>query len=159
MRATPALFQKDTEAEGFQWLEGGDSENSVFAYLRIGGAEDKRVAVILNLTPVERPGYRVGLPAAGHWREILNTDAKIYGGQDRGNFGGGRGRACCLAWSAAFGETHFAAALCFGASGNVTCQGLKAGDKREGKTCHHLPRHGSQTGPWRLCWPAAVDHG
>ncbi|MEM1386896.1 MAG: 1,4-alpha-glucan branching protein GlgB [Pseudomonadota bacterium] len=88
MRATPALYRRDTEAEGFQWIEGGDTENSVLSYLRIGGPGDKRVAVVVNLTPVERHGYRIGLPAGGHWREVLNTDSHVYGGSNRGNFGG-----------------------------------------------------------------------
>ena len=47
-----------------------------------------RLAVILNLTPEPRPGYRLGLPQGGFWREVLNTDAKFYGGSNQGNLGG-----------------------------------------------------------------------
>jgi len=88
MRATPALHVQDTKPEGFQWIDGGDSANSVFSYMRRGHAGDKQVVVALNMTPVERSGYRLGFPAAGHWREALNTDAEVYGGGNRGNFGG-----------------------------------------------------------------------
>ncbi|MDJ0826010.1 MAG: 1,4-alpha-glucan branching protein GlgB [Rhodobacter sp.] len=88
MRATPALYRNDSRAEGFAWLEAGDAENSVFAYLRRGGAGDRQIVVVLNFTPVERVGYRLGFPAPGRWREVLNTDAGAYGGTDRGNYGG-----------------------------------------------------------------------
>ncbi len=88
MRTTPALYARDTRSEGFQWIEGGDVDNSVFVFARYGLDGDKPALVVLNMTPVERTGYRVGFPAAGHWHEVLNTDASIYGGGNRGNFGG-----------------------------------------------------------------------
>jgi 1,4-alpha-glucan branching enzyme len=87
-RATPALHVNDTRPEEFAWLESNDADNSVFAYVRRGGDGDPAVVVVLNMTPVERPGYRIGFPGAGHWREVLNTDAGIYGGGNRGNLGG-----------------------------------------------------------------------
>ncbi|MBN2905115.1 MAG: 1,4-alpha-glucan branching protein GlgB [Rhodobacteraceae bacterium] len=87
-RATPALHVKDCEADGFRWIEANAAEISVFAWLRLGGADDPPVVVICNLTPVERTGLRIGLPRAGRWREVLNTDAAIYGGGNRGNLGG-----------------------------------------------------------------------
>lgn len=86
-RATPALHVNDTRPEGFRWLEANDAEQSIFAFLRLGKAGDAPVAVALNMTPVERR-WRIGLPAAGRWDEVLNTDAGIYGGADRGNMGG-----------------------------------------------------------------------
>ncbi|EPX76093.1 1,4-alpha-glucan branching protein GlgB [Salipiger mucosus] len=86
-RDTPALHVKDCDEEGFQWIGGGDSRNSVFSWLRKGGPGDPEVAVICNFTPAEQNGYRIGLPAAGRWREALNTDAGIYGGGNRGNMG------------------------------------------------------------------------
>lgn len=86
-RATPALHVNDTRPEGFRWLEANDVEQSIFAFLRLGKAGDAPVAVALNMTPVERR-WRIGLPAAGRWDEVLNTDAGIYGGADRGNMGG-----------------------------------------------------------------------
>ncbi len=86
-KATPALHRRDCEPEGFHWLISDDRQNSVLAWLRIGEADDPPVAVVSNFTPVPRPSYRVGLPRAGVWREILNTDAAVYGGSGTGNFG------------------------------------------------------------------------
>jgi 1,4-alpha-glucan branching enzyme len=65
-----------------------DADNSVFAWLRLGAPGDPPVAVICNFTPVPRHNYRVGLPQAGPWREILNTDGRDYGGSGMGNMGG-----------------------------------------------------------------------
>ena len=86
-RDTPALHVKDCDGSGFRWIEGGDSINSVFSWVRSGAEGDAPVAVICNLTPQEHVGYRIGLPRAGSWREALNTDAEIYGGGNRGNLG------------------------------------------------------------------------
>jgi 1,4-alpha-glucan branching enzyme len=86
-RDNPALYRNDTRPEGFQWLEGGDAEGSTFVWARKGDADDKTVVVAVNMTPVERR-MRMGLPTAGHWDEILNSDAAIYGGGNRGNLGG-----------------------------------------------------------------------
>jgi 1,4-alpha-glucan branching enzyme len=87
-RSTPALHVNDTRPEGFDWLEPNDAENSVFAFTRRGNDGDPLVVVALNMTPVERRGYRLGFPAAGQWDEVMNTDAAIYGGQNHGNMGG-----------------------------------------------------------------------
>jgi 1,4-alpha-glucan branching enzyme len=87
-RGEPALHRHDCEPEGFRWVIGGDSGNSVFAFLRIGDPEQPPVLVVSNMTPVPRHGYRIGVPWAGHWREIINTDAAIYGGANIGNGGG-----------------------------------------------------------------------
>jgi 1,4-alpha-glucan branching enzyme len=85
-RATPALHARDCEGEGFQWLIADDADNSVFAWLRKSpGAAP--VAVIANMTPALRTGYRLPLPHDGAWREILNSDADIYGGSGVGNLG------------------------------------------------------------------------
>ncbi|MFN7102745.1 MAG: 1,4-alpha-glucan branching protein GlgB [Pseudorhizobium sp.] len=89
-RSKPALHARDCEPEGFQWLVADDDENSVFAWLRLAPGE-KPVAVITNFTPAYRENYRIPLPTAGRWREILNTDAEIYGGSGKGN--GGRVQA------------------------------------------------------------------
>ncbi len=86
-RETPALHQRDCEGEGFEWLIADDSENSVFAWLRKAPGQPP-VAVVSNMTPVPRVGYGVPLPQAGRWREILNTDAALYGGSSMGNLGG-----------------------------------------------------------------------
>jgi 1,4-alpha-glucan branching enzyme len=86
-RAVPALHALDYDPQGFQWIEANDDTRSVFAWLRRGNADEPNVVVISNMTPVEQPGYRIGLPFAGDWREALNTDAEIYGGGGRGNMG------------------------------------------------------------------------
>src|SRR5690606_13123054 len=86
-RDEPALHRRDADPQGFSWIVGDDAANSVFVYLREGFAADPPIAVALNLTPQPHLGYRIGLPRAGRWREILNTDAAIYGGSNRGNQG------------------------------------------------------------------------
>ncbi|QKV19590.1 1,4-alpha-glucan branching protein GlgB [Oricola thermophila] len=87
-RAHPALHVKDCESDGFEWIEANAAVESVFAWIRRGGPDDPPVAVICNFTPVERRDWRCGLPLPGRWREALNTDAGIYGGDNRGNMGG-----------------------------------------------------------------------
>ncbi len=85
-RKYPALHARDCEPEGFEWLIGNDHANSVVAFARHApGAAP--VAVISNMTPVPRSGYRVPLPATGTWRERINTDAEYYGGSNQGNQG------------------------------------------------------------------------
>ncbi|WP_289151382.1 1,4-alpha-glucan branching protein GlgB [uncultured Salipiger sp.] len=86
-RDTPAMHVKDCFEDGFQWIVGGDQQNSVFAWVRRGGPDDPDVVVICNFTPQEHPDYRMGMPSAGRWREVLNSDAEIYGGENRGNYG------------------------------------------------------------------------
>ncbi|MGX5719592.1 1,4-alpha-glucan branching protein GlgB [Shinella zoogloeoides] len=85
-RRKAALHARDCEGEGFEWLIADDRDNSVFAWLRKAPGE-KPIAVITNFTPVYREGYGVPLPVEGRWREILNTDAEIYGGSGKGNGG------------------------------------------------------------------------
>ncbi|MFV0244291.1 MAG: 1,4-alpha-glucan branching protein GlgB [Qingshengfaniella sp.] len=85
--ACPALHHHDCDPAGFQWIEASDAERSIFAWIRWAEAGEVPVVVLCNFTPIERPGLRIGLPAAGAWREILNTDARTYGGEGRGNMG------------------------------------------------------------------------
>jgi 1,4-alpha-glucan branching enzyme len=87
-RAKPALHVKDCDPDGFEWIDAGDTENSVLCYLRKGAPGDHPCLVVCNFTPVVRHGYRVGVPRAGRWLEVLNTDAAQYGGSGVGNFGG-----------------------------------------------------------------------
>ncbi len=87
-RDTPSLHQLDCDPDGFEWIEGGDVDQSVFIYLRKGREGAKPVLVASNLTPIPRHGYRVGVPAGGRWVERLNTDATAYGGSGLGNLGG-----------------------------------------------------------------------
>jgi len=85
-RELPALYARDNEPEGFQWLIGNDHANSVFAWARFCPNEEP-VVVISNMTPVPRDHYRVPMPAAGSWSERINTDAGWYGGSNKGNQG------------------------------------------------------------------------
>ncbi len=91
-RTFPALHQLDCEPEGFEWIEPEDRERSVLVFLRKDRGED-RVLVACNFTPVPRPHYRVGVPHPGFWRELLNSDAEVYGGSGWGNLGGVRAEA------------------------------------------------------------------
>ena len=86
-QGNPALWLKDHDPSGFEWIDANDAAGNVFSWLRYDG-EGGIVACIANMAPVVRDDYRVGLPAEGHWAEILNTDAMEYGGSGVGNLGG-----------------------------------------------------------------------
>jgi 1,4-alpha-glucan branching enzyme len=86
MRAEPALHDLDTQAEGFEWVDANDSNQSVASYLR-KGRSGETMLVVINYTPVAREGYRVGVPRGGKWLELLNSDATSYGGSGVGNHG------------------------------------------------------------------------
>ncbi len=86
-RATPALYARDCEADGFRWIVADDTSQSVTAWLRFGPPGEPPVAIVCNFTPVAREDYRLGLPHAGVWREIFNSDARDYGGSGLGNLG------------------------------------------------------------------------
>jgi 1,4-alpha-glucan branching enzyme len=88
-RSSPALYEIDFEWQGYEWLELHDWENSVIAFLRRAKNPDDAIVVVCNFTPVVRENYRIGVPAPGYYREILNTDSEIYGGSNVGNWGGG----------------------------------------------------------------------
>jgi 1,4-alpha-glucan branching enzyme len=79
-RAEPALHRRDAEPAGFAWTVADDAEASVFAYLRLGAEGDAPILVVCNFTPVPRPDYGIRVPQGRQWREILNSDARIYGG-------------------------------------------------------------------------------
>jgi 1,4-alpha-glucan branching enzyme len=85
--AEPALHQADFEQAGFEWIDGGDAQNSVIAFLRKTRDGSRSVLVVCNFTPVPREGYAIGVPHAGRWNELLNSDAPSYGGSGMGNFG------------------------------------------------------------------------
>jgi len=104
-RQEPALYLHDFTASGFDWVTFDDADASVIAFLRKSGAGGNTLLVVCNLTPVPRRGYRLGVPHAGHWQELLNTDAADYGGSGIGNYGGvatddtpahGRPHSVCL---------------------------------------------------------------
>jgi 1,4-alpha-glucan branching enzyme len=84
--AVPALHRRDADPSGFAWVIGDDAGNSVFAFLRMDGGQ--HVLAVSNFTPVPRENYRIGVPRAGRWRELINTDAQSYGGSGVGNAGG-----------------------------------------------------------------------
>ena len=84
----PALHERDCDPGGLEWIDCNDAENSVLALLRHGVADVRPMLVVLNFTPVPRTAYRVGAPAPGFWRELLNSDARAYGGEGWGNLGG-----------------------------------------------------------------------
>ena len=83
-RDHPALHVSDTEPDGFEWAVADDSANSVLAYFR-SSPESPPVLVVHNLTSVPRPDYRIGVPQPGRWVELLNSDARIYGGSGSGH--------------------------------------------------------------------------
>lgn len=87
-RNEPALHELDFSGNGFEWIDFHDAESSVISFLRKGETTDDLIMVAANLTPIPRLNYRFGVPRAGHWKEMLNSDAKIYGGSGHGNFGG-----------------------------------------------------------------------
>ena len=84
----PALHQLDFDPNGFEWIDCCDSEKSTLAYLRKSRKNENVILVACNFTPVPRENYLVGVPAAGYWREIINSDAPYYGGSGMGNLGG-----------------------------------------------------------------------
>ncbi|HZP65527.1 MAG TPA: 1,4-alpha-glucan branching protein GlgB [Rudaea sp.] len=85
-RSEPALHRRDAHADGFAWIVGDDRASSVFAFLRRDGG-DPEMLVVANLTPMPHWGYRIGVPRGGRWREMLNSDAALYGGSNLGNAG------------------------------------------------------------------------
>jgi 1,4-alpha-glucan branching enzyme len=82
------LYEVDFEWTGFEWIDANDAPGSVLSFLRRAKNADNFVVVVCNFTPVLREEYRVGVPRAGFYREILNTDSKFYEGTDAGNAGG-----------------------------------------------------------------------
>jgi 1,4-alpha-glucan branching enzyme len=86
-RELPALHELDCDSTGFEWLVAHDAERSVFSWLRKGRGMRDRCLVVVNFTPEVYRDYRIKVPFPGVWREVLNTDAAIYGGGDVGNAG------------------------------------------------------------------------
>jgi 1,4-alpha-glucan branching enzyme len=87
-RGEPALHEMDCESAGFEWVDCNDSQRSVVSFLRRGRRNTDTLLFVCNFTPVARHNYRVGAPEGGYWREILNSDAPLYGGSGQGNMGG-----------------------------------------------------------------------
>jgi 1,4-alpha-glucan branching enzyme len=87
-RWDPALHEVDFENGGFEWVDCHDWNQSVLSYLRISRNGEGITLTVLNFTPVPRTNYIVGVPRAGYWREVLNSDGTVYGGSGMHNFGG-----------------------------------------------------------------------
>ena len=85
--AEPALHEVDFDGTGFSWIDCNDNENSVVSLIRRGKNGRQPVVAVMNFTPVQRDGYRIGVPDAGAYAELLNSDAEVYGGANVGNGG------------------------------------------------------------------------
>jgi 1,4-alpha-glucan branching enzyme len=83
----PSFYELDDSYEGYEWIDFGDADNSVWSFMR-KSRSGERILFVVNATPIVRGGYRVGVPQPGFYEEILNTDAETYGGSNAGNFGG-----------------------------------------------------------------------
>jgi len=90
-RSQPALYELDFDVGGFAWVDCNDYQRSVISFLRRGRNPDQQLLFVCNFTPVVRQNYRVGVPQQGFWKEVLNSDAALYGGSGQGNFGGSQG--------------------------------------------------------------------
>jgi 1,4-alpha-glucan branching enzyme len=86
-QAEPALWRQDYDPHGFQWIDCNDHEHSLVSLMRRGPAEADTLVAIVNFTPIPRYGYRIGVPRGAAYREVLNSDAEVYGGSNLGNFG------------------------------------------------------------------------
>jgi 1,4-alpha-glucan branching enzyme len=87
-RDEPALHELDFDGAGFEWVDADNWEQSLVSFLRRGTAPGGNILAVANFTPQTHFGYRVGAPAGGFWRELLNSDAGDYGGSGKGNLGG-----------------------------------------------------------------------
>jgi 1,4-alpha-glucan branching enzyme len=88
LRSAPALYEEDYSPAGFEWIDANDAEQSVFSFMRFASDSGDALVFVCNFTPVPRYSYRIGVPQAGHYTEVLNTDAAVYGGSNVGNLGG-----------------------------------------------------------------------
>jgi 1,4-alpha-glucan branching enzyme len=88
VRENPALHQLDFDGNGFEWVDCMNADDSTLVYLRKGMDDAPPVLVCCNFTPVTRSDYRIGVPQAGHWKEIFNSDSEAYGGSNFGNYPG-----------------------------------------------------------------------
>ncbi len=87
-RGQPAFYEIDFEEPGFEWVDANDFERSVLSFLRRGKHSSDVLLFVCNFTPVPRHNYRVGVPMGCNWKEMLNSDAPLYGGSGQGNLGG-----------------------------------------------------------------------
>ncbi len=87
-RGQPSLFEMDFDPAGFEWVDCNDIQRSVISFIRHGKNPDNMLLFVCNFTPVPRANYRVGVPLDCYWKELLNSDAALYGGSGQGNEGG-----------------------------------------------------------------------
>ena len=87
-RTEPALYERDCQSGGFEWIDCTDAQQSVISFVRRGTSADDTVIAVYNFTPVPRPNYRLGAPRPGRWKEVLVSDSEHYGGSGQGNLGG-----------------------------------------------------------------------
>jgi 1,4-alpha-glucan branching enzyme len=87
-RAQPALWEADHDHAGFQWIAADNADDNMIAFMRIAPTSGQRLVCVSHFSPVVRREYRIGVPRSGYYREILNTDAEIWGGSNVGNGGG-----------------------------------------------------------------------
>jgi 1,4-alpha-glucan branching enzyme len=86
-KSEPSLYEHDFDAQGFKWIEPNDADNSVYSYIRYADDPEDFLVVVCNFTPVVRQGYRIGVPRAGKYKELLNSDSVHYFGSNVGNNG------------------------------------------------------------------------
>ncbi len=86
-QAQPSLYEQDTDWNGFKWINPNDADQSVFSYIRFASDPEDFTVCVLNFTPVPRHNYRIGVPKAGTYTEVLNSDSLYYGGSNLGNMG------------------------------------------------------------------------
>ena len=86
-RGEPALYERDFDPEGFEWISLHDASNSVLSFLRRARSHDAPLIFVCNFTPVPRENYRIGVPTPGTYRELINSDSARYGGSNMGNLG------------------------------------------------------------------------
>ena len=84
-RSEPALYEKAFDHTGFEWIDGGNANDSILVYARKGYHEEDDLVIVLNMTPVIRHDFRVGVPEAGEWQEIFNSDAESFWGSGISN--------------------------------------------------------------------------
>ena len=87
-RGRLSLYELDRDATGFEWVDCTDSQRSIISFIRRGRHPDEQLLFVCNFTPVPRQNYRIGVPQEGFWKEVLNSDAPLYGGSGVGNLGG-----------------------------------------------------------------------
>jgi 1,4-alpha-glucan branching enzyme len=86
-KGLPALYEQDHVPEGFDWIDANDADQNVFSFYRTDASGERHVACVLNMSPVPRYRYRLGLPKGNEWVEVVNTDSDAYGGSGVGNMG------------------------------------------------------------------------